>query len=524
MVSVSLTSSPLAAFVLLLTKRNWEVGLATGVGGLSLLLVAPFAGCAADSFGRETMLRVASVITFLSSAFTLVWLLYLQRRVSEISLFEMVLASQFITGIRRGIQQPALDAIFGDSVPSGRRSKIYSYRSSLRKIGSAAGPLVSAAIFLTAGDNWTEVELTQVLVAGAIFRLIPASMLWLLRDARSLGAESEAVHIRSPPSEAHPPEGGRRKEGSRDSGVADGAVDAASAAAADTAAAAAAADTAAAADATDAENPTVNVSAARRRRLGPQHVAPLLAIADIIGKIGSGLSVRFFPLYMWKELDMRPLPVCLILVASQLGGAAWTMLAQRLSVCIGRIQVVLLLKAGGICCLLAIALLPPPYQTLFAIIPLFLFRTWLMNAPLALSKSVLNDYVPRRHRAKWSSLESINTSSWAGSAVLGGYLSDMLGYRRVFLITAAMQALGLILYTPLVALVAHEGARGTTGSSRVERGQRESRAQATVPQAAAGAEPGGLAGGNGAALLAEPLLAPNTSSMAERQHLVFGVQ
>ena len=32
------------------------------------------------------------------------------------------------------------------------------------------------------------------------------------------------------------------------------------------------------------------------RRLGPEHVAPLLALADIISKLGSGMSVRFFSL------------------------------------------------------------------------------------------------------------------------------------------------------------------------------------------------------------------------------------
>jgi len=51
------------------------------------------------------------------------------------------------------------------------------------------------------------------------------------------------------------------------------------------------------------------------------------------------MQVRFFPLYMWKGLGLTPLPVCLVLVAAQLGGAVWTMLAQRLSLCIGRIQV-----------------------------------------------------------------------------------------------------------------------------------------------------------------------------------------
>ena len=56
------------------------------------------------------------------------------------------------------------------------------------------------------------------------------------------------------------------------------------------------------------------------------------------------------------------------------------------------------------------------------VIPLYLVRTWLMNCTAGLTKSVLNDYVPKRHRAKWNSLESLNVFSWSGSAALGGLL------------------------------------------------------------------------------------------------------
>ena len=42
------------------------------------------------------------------------------------------------------------------------------------------------------------------------------------------------------------------------------------------------------------------------RRLGPQHVAPLIAVADLTGKLASGLSMRFFSLYFWRELGLPP--------------------------------------------------------------------------------------------------------------------------------------------------------------------------------------------------------------------------
>lgn len=54
--------------------------------------------------------------------------------------------------------------------------------------------------------------------------------------------------------------------------------------------------------------------------------------------------------------------------------------------------------------------------------PLYLLRTWLMNCTSGLTKSMLNDYVSRRNRAKWNALESVNLFSWSGSSLLGGYL------------------------------------------------------------------------------------------------------
>jgi len=209
------------------------------------------------------------------------------------------------------------------------------------------------------------------------------------------------------------------------------------------------------------------------------------------------MQVRFFPLYMWKGLGLTPLPVCLVLVAAQLGGAVWTMLAQRLSLCIGRIQVVILVKSAAVLCLLAIALLPSRYECPASILPLYLMRTWLMNAPLALSKSVMADYVPKKHRAKWASLESVNTTSWAGSALLGGLLSDAFGYRHTFLITASLQALGVLMYGPLVPLVVRE--------RRPERRTEQQRGPKVAAPIAASSDPALVAHAE-AGSMSEPLL------------------
>lgn len=266
----------------------------------------------------------------------------------------------------------------------------------------------------------------------------------VLPFASSLGQESEGLHT-APLSRAE-------SHGSAIPAEA-GAAEAGAAHAAGEAASSAGAGVAAGAGQVGSEAPPHR---RRSARLGPQHVAPLIAVADLTGKLASGLSMRFFSLYFWRELGLPPTVAMLMLVGNNLGSAAWTIALQRLSLRIGRVSTILLVKSCGVSLLVVVALCP--LQDPRLILPICLLRSWLMNSTLALSKSVLNDYVPKRHRAKWASLESVNTSTWAGSAALGGLLSDRIGYRHTFLVTAALQAVGVLLYTPLASLVAAEAA------------------------------------------------------------------
>ena len=53
------------------------------------------------------------------------------------------------------------------------------------------------------------------------------------------------------------------------------------------------------------------------------------------------------------------------------------------------------------------------------IVPVFIVRTCLMNSSAPLMKSILMDYVSKRNRAKWASLDSVARFGWSGSAVAG---------------------------------------------------------------------------------------------------------
>ena len=76
------------------------------------------------------------------------------------------------------------------------------------------------------------------------------------------------------------------------------------------------------------------------------------------------------------------------------------------------------------------------------VIAIYLARSALANAPYPIERAIIMDFVPKRMRAKWSSLESVLGFGWSGSAVAGGFLLDAYGFQVTFVSTAIIQAAG----------------------------------------------------------------------------------
>ena len=195
------SSTPLAAFMLIITQNtsgvprlpddgpadNFAVGVATGVQGLVNLLCAIPAGVLADRIGRQAMLRLAAVVGIISAAVWGVCLLYVRRHYSHTTLFYSLLGAAAVFGTFFGLHAAPLEALFGDSIESGSRSKLYAIRQSIRTAGGAVGPAVSIVVFLTLGDTWREPELVVVMLVGVGTLLLPALTLLFFRDKATLG-------------------------------------------------------------------------------------------------------------------------------------------------------------------------------------------------------------------------------------------------------------------------------------------------------------------------------------------------
>ena len=164
-----------------------------------------------------------------------------------------------------------------------------------------------------------------------------------------------------------------------------------------------------------------------------------------------------------KKVGMGPLATTAIFPVSTLLLSAFTCLAQRLSLRLGRVATAMLGRALGISCLLAMALLEAEWHRVFLMVGLYVVRTALMNAQYPLLKSILMDYVSKRSRGKVNSLESISQFGWSGSAILGGVLLDKYDYQAVFFVTAAMQLCSWCLMFLLCGAVVDEERGGSLG-------------------------------------------------------------
>lgn len=187
-------------------------------------------------------------------------------------------------------------------------------------------------------------------------------------------------------------------------------------------------------------------SSTERRSASYSRVAKTIVCADLVSMLGSGMTVKYFPLFFWRDCHFSPIATNAIYCGGPAGIAIAAHMAQKLSKRIGRVKTTLLTKLVGISLLVALSLVRTPP----VIVPLYLLRTWFMNCSSGLTRSILNENISHKNRAKWNAAESVNIFSWSGSAVLGGYIIEKKGYRFTFQITAALQLLSATVLASLL--------------------------------------------------------------------------
>jgi len=184
-----------------------------------------------------------------------------------------------------------------------------------------------------------------------------------------------------------------------------------------------------------------------------QYIPAILVLSNLIVGAGAGMTIKFFPIFFIDVYQLQPIAVNALLGVTSIATGLAAIAAQKLSLKRGRVMMIILVEGLATACLFALSF----YPVLFLLIPIFIARGSLMNAAQPLSRSILMDYTPKKNRGKWNSIEALAWGMfWNASAVVGGYLIDVISFSFAFRITAIIYTIGLIPMFTLIPLVRSE--------------------------------------------------------------------
>lgn len=182
----------------------------------------------------------------------------------------------------------------------------------------------------------------------------------------------------------------------------------------------------------------------------------MLFLGELILSLGAGMTVKFFPVFFNEEIGVSP-AVFQAVAASLFGFTALgTLIANRAAKRYGRLAPCIAGFCLGICCTASLGLLGKFYGNASLMLTIYVVRCVSQWSFGALMGSVIADYTPKASRGRWKALTSVLQASWSGSAGIGGWLIDSVGFGPTFVITACFQAPAPLIWFALLPLVAKE--------------------------------------------------------------------
>uniref|UniRef100_A0A7R9WYF0 Major facilitator superfamily (MFS) profile domain-containing protein n=1 Tax=Craspedostauros australis TaxID=1486917 RepID=A0A7R9WYF0_9STRA len=447
-------------------NRNGPLGNIEAVSGLSSLLTALPVGYLADKAGRSYIIAFGGWLVLAATVFHIVLLMWIgteeiededndflgisaaspENRTLPLWLYGVVMA---MWGVCDGVFNGPVQALYADSTATGERSVYYTYLFASYIGATSVGPIVSIFLFQSLGDTWGLYELRVILYVGLGIGLLTVPLMLMLDDKKALDETAEAD---ANPATANATnvdaDGGASTQTSRESADGRACASEATSATVDEDA-----------DADNADVPRSETTSALRKW---QRWIPYIIFAQsLVMAIGSGMTVKFFPLFFKDEVGMSPSHVQIIYACVPFIMIIASGACSEAAKYIGRVQATLAFTTSGIGCLFSMVFFKSYLDTHpFVLVPVFIIHTSLVNSAYPLQESILMDFVAKEERARWKSLESVATFGWCGSAAYGGWLADKYDYTYTFLITAIVQSTGILIFSTLLPLVPRkEGSR-----------------------------------------------------------------
>ena len=398
--------------------HNSAVGYVEGANGMAALLTAIPVGYLADKYPRSRIIWIGGVALILTAAAHSSVLFYVgdsaptgDKQQTSLLLYLFIMA---LWGSAGGVVNGPVQALYADSTPSGERSTYYVYLFASFMLSSCVGPLISIVLFQYWGNDWTVEQLKNVILVGMALEVVAASCMFFFDDAAALKEEEEEGKDKDKDTDK---DTDKDKDKDKDKGE------------------------------PAKKHPCCG-------SLTTAHIPYILFTFDLIVSLGSGMTVKFFPLFFKNDCKLTPTEVQVIYLIVPIVMVACSGLGSKLAKSAGRVQTIITVKTLGVSLLFSMVFFEDYLQqTPLLLVPIYILRTGLINSTYPLQESILMDFVPKNERARWKSLESVSQFGWCGSAVLGGLLSDKFDYSFTFLITAILQSVGVLGYSLLLPLV-----------------------------------------------------------------------
>lgn len=490
--------------------RNGPLGDIEAVSGLASLLTALPVGYLADKVGRSRVIRAGGVLLLVTTVLQIGVLEWVgtddggnvgdvRRDGHTAAALWMCGVIMALWGVGDGVVNGPAMALFADSTPEGQRSKYFTYMFVAYTAASACGPLVSILLFQTLGDDWDLYHLRIVIYVGLVVEMGNSVLMMLFDDRKALDEGDDAEEGEEDASGGADGNHGCAEGGSRSEDPAETLEDGSSfvdeppehGAATSTAEA--------------PEAPTILTPMQKRQKWVPY----IVFSQGLIFAMGSGMTVKFFPLFFKDEVGMSPSQVQIIyVIVPFVMVIASTFCTKLAGAGFGRVQTMLLFSCLGISLLYSMVVFKSYLDHHpFLLVPIYVLRTSLMNASYPIQESILMDFVPKEERARWKSLDSVASFGWCGSAALGGWLADKYDYTYTFLITAMLQSIGAAVWCLLLPLVPRQEGDRSEGGDLQEGGSRHRRGGRNVGPGETSASPSSPDDqSEGAASLTQPLL------------------
>lgn len=412
------------------SHKNDDVGYISAVGGGVMVLMAIPVGIVTDKYPRHCSLKIG-MITGILAAVSLFVALFFDKLL-------LLYVASGLNGLYSAVSGPALNTIFADSIPSEKRTAIYSINYACTLASGSIGPGLAVLFFVYYGNEWQTMQIRLALHSGNALALLASFILWFFHDDYSLGKESEGVLVKNDELNLKSFDSSHEVSISSSEGYIS----------------------------IPSENTDSNENAVlTKHNLGHQsvnlylfelrvhHIPYIIFVSDFIIAVGAGMTVMFFGLYFANVYSLSPVSVTAIYVASPVLIAIFSIVAIPISKCLGRAPTAVAMLSLGTASLFVLSFSNIP---VFVVISIYLIRTAAMNAAYPLQRSILMDIVPKSDRGKWNSLENLTAFTWTGSAALGGVLIDAHNYGFTFFITGIIYSVATVLLMLLIPLTRGE--------------------------------------------------------------------